>query len=177
MKYLFCRLLLSCLLLTSTTGAARAASSEVNSSPEQLIKTLWQAFSHPAGQAADVRQLTSLFHPSAVIYGSRSQDQHPSLSKTEVTDFLKSLEGKSQTGFYECEIHRQIQQFDRFAAVYSVVESRTDASQKQADFVGVNSILLNQTAQGWKIVALYYHLPPATARLELPLANSGQCWP
>src|SRR5690606_40776543 len=77
---LFCRLLLSCLLLTSTTGAARAASSEVNSSPEQLIKTLWQAFSHPAGQAADVRQLISLFHPSAVI---RSEEHTSELQSRE----------------------------------------------------------------------------------------------
>jgi hypothetical protein len=176
MKHLFSRIFILNVMLACTTPYASPAESGVNSSPAQLTETLWQAFSHPAGQAADVPTLGSLFHPSAVIYGSRSQNQQPKLTRTEVADFLKSLEGKGQTGFYECEIHRQVQQFDRFAAVYSVVESRTDPTKKQADFVGVNSILLNQTEQGWKIVTLYYHLPASAAELKLPLANTGQCW-
>lgn len=176
MKHLFSRIFLLNIMLACTAIHASPAEPAVNASPAHLTKALWHAFSHPAGQAADVTTLGALFHPSAVIYGSRTQDQQPHLSKTEVADFLKSLEGKGQTGFYECEIHREVQQFDRFAAVYSVVESRTDPTKKQADFVGVNSILLNQTEQGWKIVTLYYHLPASAAELRLPLANTGQCW-
>lgn len=165
---------LSLLLACSYIQAAPAASQY---NPEQLTQTLWQAFSHPAGQAADVATLSTLFHPQAEIYGSRVQQEQAKLSKTAVADFLKSLQAKNNSGFYECEIHREIRQFDRFAAVYSVVESRTNPQQKQADFVGVNSILLNKTEQGWKIITLYYHLPSAGAELNLPLANTGNCWP
>jgi hypothetical protein len=162
-------------LLFCCSSYATPVEQSVNTDPAQLSSGLWQAFSHPAGQTADLPTLTTLFASSAVIYGSSGQLPDSKLSRTEVADFLKSLQAKNNKAFYECEIHREVQQFDRFAAVYSVVESRTDPTKTQADFTGLNSILLNQTAEGWKIVALYYHLPASVAELQLPLANTGRC--
>lgn len=78
-------------------------------------------------------------------------------------------------GFYECEVSRQQVQHDRFAAVYSVVESRTDKNAKAADFVGVNSIQLYKADAGWQILALYYHVSLADVPVALGQGKTGVC--
>ena len=56
--------------------------------------------------------------------------------------------------------------FDRFAAVVSVVESRTDPQQLEPDLTGINSIQWYRSDEGWQIQSLYYHLEPTGQSLS-----------
>lgn len=142
--------------------------------PEQTVQKLWQALSHPPGVSADTQALQTLFHPQAMVFGSRYRQQQPELRISNAQDFVDSLQKVSEQGFYECEISRSIERQDRFAQVYSVVESRRDPKTASADFVGVNSIQLYQTDKGWQILSLYYHVDPDLAA-RLSSANIGNC--
>jgi hypothetical protein len=161
--------LLAALFFASATHAADTTG------PERTVSALWRAMSHEAGAAADVATLRGIFHADAVIFGSRVREGRASLRRSSAGDFLKALEPIGDAGFHECEIARSIEAYDRFAMVYSVVESRTDASAKTPDFTGVNSLQLYRDDDGWKIVSLYYHVAPAELPIPGAEGRSGDC--
>lgn len=161
--------LLAALLFVPGTRAADS------SGPERTVSALWRAMSHDAGAAADAATLRAIFHPDAVIFGSRLREGRPSLKRTSAGDFLRASGAIGESAFHECEIARSIEAHDRFATVYSVVESRTDATARTPDFTGVNSLQLYREDDGWKIVSLYYHVGPAEAPIPGAAERSGRC--
>lgn len=161
--------LLAALSFASVTHAAEVTG------PERTVSALWRAMSHEAGAAADVATLRGMFHPDAVVFGSRLRNGQPSLRRTEIGDFLRAIEPVGDSGFHECEIARKVETYDRFATVYSVVESRTDPSARKPDFTGVNSLQLYRDGDGWKIVSLYYHVGPIDLPIPDAANRSGDC--
>lgn len=147
----------------------------VEETPEAAVSALWRALSNDPGARADAVTLRRLFHEEAVIFGGRYKDDRPAVRRSAVVDFLKANERVSETGFYECEVHRVVQAYDRFAVAYSVVESRTDKAAKAADFVGVNSVQLYRDGAQWKILSLYYHVEKPGLPIPLEGGMSGQC--
>jgi len=160
--------LLSCAALAAS-GAWAAAT------PEAASAALWRGLSHPPGVAADTGALSRLFHPEGVVIGARYRGDAPTLSVDKGSDFLDRLRQARPTGFYECEVARDVKRHDRFATVYSVVESRTDPKAAKADFVGVNSIQLHLGEDGWKIVSLYYHVGQPSTPVPLEGGRTGAC--
>lgn len=143
--------------------------------PDALASTLWRALSHAPGVPADTDALRGVFHPDAVVFGSRERDGTRVLERTEAADFIASQAAPRAHGFYECEITRRVEAHDRFALVTSVVESRTDPAAAQPTVVGINSLQLHRGEDGWRVLSLHYHLPaPAAAA---PGAVSGRCLP
>lgn len=141
----------------------------VESGPEDTIASLWRALSNAPGESADVAELGRIFHSDAVIFGARYKGAEPVVKRTFIDDFLTSQGAVRSNGFYECEISRSIESYDRFATAYSIVESRADPSSKSPDFVGVNSLHLYRFNEGWKILSLYYHFE----KKGLPVPNDG----
>lgn len=152
------------------TGWASAAAT-----PEAASAALWRSLSHAPGVAADTEALGRLFHPESVVIGARYRGDAPTLSIDKASDFIARLRPARPSGFYECEVAREVKRQDRFATVYSVVESRTDPKAAKADFVGVNSIQLYQSEEGWQIVSLYYHVGKPGAPVPLESGRSGVC--
>lgn len=161
--------LMACLALAAPVSLAAPAS------PGMAAHALWRALSHAPGVAADADALTELFHPQAVVIGSRYRAGASALSIDPGRDFIAGLRQVRPGGFHECEIAREIKQYDRFATVYSVVESRTDPAAKQANFTGVNSIQLYRSDTGWQIVSLYYQVEAPGTPIPLAGARSGVC--
>lgn len=157
-------------LAASCAGGASAAAT-----PEAASAALWRGLSHAPGVAADTGALSRLFHPDSVVIGARYRGDAPTLSVDKASDFIARLRQARPSGFYECEVARQVKRQDRFATVYSVVESRTDPAAAQADFVGVNSIGLYQSEDGWQIVSLYYHVGKPKVPVPLEGGRSGVC--
>jgi hypothetical protein len=173
------------LRIRASTGAAllaallfvSAANAADRSTPEGTVAALWRAMSHDAGVAADTATLRAIFHADAVVFGSRLRDGRPSLKRSAIGDFLKAFEPVGDAGFHECEIARSIEAYDRFATVYSVVESRTDPSAGTPDFTGVNGLHLYRDDDGWKIVSLYYHVEAPGQPIPEAADFTGQCLP
>jgi hypothetical protein len=143
--------------------------------PEQAVATLWRALSHDAGKAGDEAALRAILHPDAMVYGARYREGSPALSATRGGDFAASIGRAGDKGFYECEVAREVRQYDRFATVYSVVESRSERSAPKADFTGVNSIQLYRADDGWRIVSLYYQVERPGLPISLQGGKPGAC--
>ncbi len=148
---------------------------EAQSTPERAVEQLWQAFSRDPQQKPDIVKLNELLHPKAVVYGAQIENEQPKLSVRSATEFIQLLDKKSDTGFYECEVARDIKVYDRFAHVYSVVESRYKENQAHADFVGVNSIQLYQVGTQWQILSIYYYIENPDLPVSLMGGKSGVC--
>lgn len=93
----------------------------------------------------------------------------------KASDFITGQRQVRPTGFHECEVVREVREYDRFATVYSVVETRRDSSSAKADYTGVNSIQLYRDNEGWKIVSLYYHVERPGLPIPLGGGLSGKC--
>jgi hypothetical protein len=143
--------------------------------PEQAVATLWRALSHEAGQPGDETALRAILHPDAMVYGARYRDGAAALSVARGSDFAAGIGRVGGKGFHECEVAREVRQYDRFAAVYSVVESRTERAAPKADFTGVNSIQLYRADDGWRIIALYYQVERPGQPIALPGGKAGAC--
>lgn len=144
-------------------------------SPEAAVSALWRALSHDPGRSADVATLRRLFHADAVIFGGRYKDGQPALARTAIADFLESSGQIGEKGFYECEVQRSIQAYDRFAVAYSIVESRRERSAVRPDLVGVNSVQLYKDGAQWKILSLYYHVEKSGQPIPLTRKTAGRC--
>ena len=152
-----------------------AGAEATEQTPEAAVSALWRALSNEPGARADVATLDRLFHADAVVFGGRYRDGTPVVQRKSATEFLAPYGEVSEKGFHECEIARVVQAYDRFATVYSVVESRAQADAPKPDFVGVNSIQLYQAGTQWKILSLYYHVGNPALPIATPGAQSGAC--
>ena len=161
-------LLLALLLIPAPLWAA-------DSTPQEAVSALWKALSHEPGKGTDAALLGRLFHQDAVIFGGRYKDGVPTVGRTSAEKFLMSQGKVQEDGFYECEVSRVVETYDRFATVYSVVESRTSKAAASPDAVGVNSIQLYKVGSEWKILSLYYHLPQDGNPIPLGKGVSGKC--
>lgn len=145
------------------------------STPAAAVAELWQASSHAPGVAADVERLQQLFRSDAVVVGGVYREGKPVFNTMQASDFIASQRQPRPHGFYECEVLREVKEYDRFATVYSVVETRRDPKAVKAGYTGVNSIQLYREDEGWKIVSLYYHVEKPGSLIPLEGARSGAC--
>jgi hypothetical protein len=166
---------LHALLLATLLWASAATAAGPDDAPDAAVAALWNALSNEPGAAADVAALRRLFHADAVVFGGRYDKGAPSLTRSSAADFIARQGKASAAGFYECEVSRKVERYDRFAAVVSVVESRSDKAAAKPDFVGINSIQLYREGGAWWIVALYYHVENPAAPLAYAPNAERRC--
>ncbi|TFW35895.1 DUF4440 domain-containing protein [Massilia horti] len=162
-------------ILVLLIGALLAQGASAGSTPEQTVAALWPSLSHAAGEPGDAATLGRLFQPDGVVFGGTHRENKPVFTRTSAADFITAQGRPRPKPFYECEVAREVKTYDRFATVYSVVESRTDRNAAKPDFVGVNSIQLYKFDDEWKIIALYYHVESPGLRISLEGGKSGIC--
>lgn len=147
----------------------------VNGTPDETLSALWKALSHEPGKMADVATLEHILHKDAVVFGSTQRGDTPRLHRSTAAEFLGSFNPNPASGFHECEIQRSVHIEGRMAVAYSLVESRTDATAEQADFIGANSIQLYFDGTQWKVLSLYYHVDDNSDPVQLDTGTSGDC--
>ncbi|WP_430457637.1 nuclear transport factor 2 family protein [Rheinheimera sp.] len=163
-----CIFLLALMALMTNAHAAESQTQQL----ETAVSGLWQAMSHAPGVAADIAALQPLFHPDAVVAGARPGG---ALNQQSGRAFLQSLQQVSAKGFYECEIGREVRLYGQFATVLSLVESRPDPTQKQADVTGINSLQWYHNGEKWQLLSLYYYLEQKPGELkQWPLAPGAR---
>ena len=161
--------------LLALFAAAVPAFAAASDTPTSTVAALWQSLSHAPNAAADAARLETLFHPDAIVAGGVYRKDQPRFSASKAADFINGQRAPQAEGFHECEVAREVKQYDRFATVYSVVESRRDPKAPKADFTGVNSIQLYRGDTGWKIVSLYYHVEKPGLPIPLDGGKPGIC--
>lgn len=143
--------------------------------PAAVVAELWRASSHAPGVAADADRLQGLFRSDAMVTGGRYHEDKPVFQAVKARDFISAQRQARPHGFYECEVVREVREYDRFATVYSIVETRRDPKAAKADYTGVNSIQLFRDEAGWKIVSLFYHVARPGESVPLDGGKTGVC--
>ena len=143
--------------------------------PEKTMVQLWQALSHAPNTKPNISKLKRLLHPQAVIYGAKATAKESKLNIKSADEFITVLDKISKTGFYECEVVREIKIYDKFAHIYSVVETRYKRGQASPDFVGANSVQLFKSNNTWQVVSLYYYIENPDSPIPLAGGKSGVC--
>ena len=143
--------------------------------PAATVAELWKASSHAPGVAADADRLQGLFRSDAVVVGGIYHEGKPVFHAMKAADFVAVQRQPRPQGFDECEVVREVREYDRFASVYSIVETRRDPKAAKADYTGVNSIQLYREDSGWKIVSLYYHVEKPSSPIPLGGGKTGVC--
>jgi hypothetical protein len=143
--------------------------------PEQAVAAFWRALQNEPGKSSDSTTLNRLFHKDAIFFWLRERDGVASLTQSAASEYIQKISKPGEEGFYECEVKREVKVYDRFATVYSIVESRVDARAAQPKLTGINSIQLYKDVDEWKIISVYYHIEKKGYPIPLDGGVSGKC--
>ena len=146
----------------STNDPASVAHSNDVQSIDAIITATYEVISGPAGQKRDWKRLRSLFLPGARLIPTTMQPGTTvsGAALPKLLDFDGYVERVSdhfkKNGFFEKEIARRTEQFDRIAHVFSTYESRHQADDPEPFMRGINSIQLFHDGLRWWIVTIYW---------------------
>ena len=118
-----------------------------------IMKAYYEVVSRPAGQAADRARDRSLHYPGAriAITGQDAKGK-PFIESMTLEEYHNRYGGAMKTGFYEWEIHREVQQFGNVTHVWSTyVTSQSPSGPATAR--GINSIQLYFDGQRWWVMS------------------------
>lgn len=98
-------------------------------SPEAIVQTMYDVVSEPAGQQRDRDRLRSLFLPEArLIPTGHSGGTESRYRALTIEDYL---EGSSDGGLHEQQIHAETERFSDIAHVFSTYEARRSADDPE----------------------------------------------
>lgn len=140
---------------------------------EGLLDTFYDVISGDKGQPRNWQLFKYLFYPRAklIYYGPDVQGE--TRAQYWTPDFYVKTVGKNQeteigTGFFEVEIHREINIFGSIAHVFSTYASFDNKSDKKPHTRGINSIQLLNHDRRWWIVSIYWDGAGETADNQIP---------
>lgn len=142
---------------------------------DAIVAAAYDGISGPAGKKRDWDRERSLYFPGARLIplaaeagvaGGKDVDLRPQV--LDIEGFIARVEPFFQeSGFYEKEIARRIEQFGNIAHVWSTYESRHNEDDPEPFMRGINSIQLFNDGKRWWIVNIYWRQESA----EQPIAD------
>ncbi|MCC6928514.1 MAG: hypothetical protein IT359_05920 [Gemmatimonadaceae bacterium] len=129
------------------------------SSPDAILKALYDVISGPAGAKRDWDRFRSLFVLNARLIPTR---QHPSggasVSVWSADDYAAIAgAGLEKNGFFEREIARKTETYGNIMHAFSTYESRRTADPGEKPFArGINSIQLLKDGNRWWVVSIFW---------------------
>lgn len=125
---------------------------------DSTIKNLYAVISGEKGEKRNWEQFKFLFKPGAKLIPS-GKDKAGNYRVRYMTpnDYIKSS-GKwlVENGFFEKEIHREINTFGNITQVFSTYESFHSESDDEPFMRGINSIQLLNDGKRWWVVNIYW---------------------
>ncbi len=130
---------------------------------DAIIAAAYDSISGPVGQKRDWNRLRSLFITGARLIPT-AQNAGEINVNGKIAPQLLNIDGfiartgdhVEKNGFFEREIARRTEQFDRVAHVWSTYESRRKADDPEPFMRGINSIQLFHDGSRWWIVSIYW---------------------
>lgn len=132
------------------------------------LETLYGAISGEKGEARNWDLFRYLFKPNAkLIPSGKNKDGAYELRYMTPDDYIAGA-GKwlVENGFFETEIHREVQTFGSLTQVLSTYESFRSQSDTQPFMRGINSIQMLNDGIRWWIVNIYW--TPETEEQPIP---------
>jgi hypothetical protein len=145
------------LLAAPSVGTAQSAQNpEDVATLDGIIKAYYEVVSGPAGEKADRARDEFLHHPSALVaITSVDGDGEPSIVAMSIGEYHDRFGGPRSEGFYEFELHRDVQRFGNITHVWSTyAASLTPGGEPFTR--GINSIQLYNDGERWWITSWIY---------------------
>ena len=149
------------------SGPPAAARSEDVSSPEAIVKAVYDTISGPAGQKRDWDRFRSLFADGARLiptgprpagdFGPRVLDPEGYIARTEPIF--------ATTSFTEKEVSRRVERFGHIAHVFSTYEARHDPKDSKPFLRGINSFQLVFDGTRWWVLTIFWEAESETVKI------------
>ncbi|HEY7566449.1 MAG TPA: hypothetical protein VH762_02685 [Gemmatimonadaceae bacterium] len=144
----------------SLDSTARPAANPADvSSPDAIIKAVYDVISGPAGQKRDWDRMRSLFVPNARLMPAvpRPGGAGTAVIVLSVDDYInRSGPQLEANGFFEREIKRVSETYGAVTHIFSTYESRRLASDEKPFARGINSFQLLKDGDRWWVVSIYW---------------------
>ncbi len=123
-----------------------------------ILDALYDVISGPAGEARDWDRFRSLFAPGArLIPAAHPQGEAARAVMLSPEEYIQRAGPQLESGgFFEREIHREVEQFGSIAHVFSTYESRRTLEDPQPFARGINSIQLLDDGTRWWVVNIFW---------------------
>lgn len=168
--------LLVALAVSQTLAQQPAASVSDVSTPDALIKAVYDVISGPAGKKRDWNRMRSLFAEDARMIVVATRPSGEVIHRTmKVEDYIKqSGPFLEERGFFEREVARRTESFGNLVHAWSTYEARMKAEDEKPFMRGINSIQLVGDGKRWFVSTIFWQAEDA--KLKLPdkyLKGSG----
>jgi hypothetical protein len=139
----------------SSTASAAARPDDVDTI-NHIIAATYDAVSGPPGPR-DWARFRSLFHPDARLIPSGTRDGKIG-AKAHTPDEYAENGAKffATHGFFEREIHNEVERFGSIAHVWSTYESRAKKDDAKPFARGINSFQLLYDGSRWWVLTIYW---------------------
>jgi hypothetical protein len=140
----------------SPVGAQAAQNPEDVATLDGIIKAYYEVVSGPAGEKADRERDEFLHHPSALVaITSVDATGAPSIVAMSIGEYHDRFGGPRSEGFYEFELHREVQRFGNITHVWSTYAASVTPGGEPFTR-GINSIQLYNDGERWWITSWIY---------------------
>lgn len=156
-KYVF---LLICCLVWTTTKAQSVSNPSIDKvkTLDRTIATLYQVISGEKGEERDWDLFKYLFHPDAKLIPTGQNKEGLYKARFMTPDDYIASSGKwlFENGFFEKELHRELDTFGNITQVFSTYESFKSETETIPFMRGINSIQLLNDGERWWIINIYW---------------------
>lgn len=129
------------------------------SSPDAILKALYDVISGPAGAKRDWDRFRSLFVLNARLIPTRPTPTGGASTTVWSADDYAATAGASleKSGFFEREIARKTESYGNIMHAFSTYESRRTGDPAEKPFArGINSIQLLKDGNRWWVVSIFW---------------------
>jgi hypothetical protein len=140
------------------TVARPAANPADVSSPDDILKALYNVISGPAGQKRDWNRFKSLVVPNGRFIPTVKGPNGAASARVMSADDYAAASGPGleRNGFFERQIATKTEEYGVMMHVFSTYESRRNADDAKPFARGINSIQLLHDGNRWWIVTVYW---------------------
>lgn len=143
---------------TPTPVAIKPATAADVSSPDAILKALYDVISGDAGKPRDWDRFRSLFYKGAHLIPTGKNRQGTHVARMMTPD--EYISGNSsffeKEGFHERESARKSDRYGNIMQVFSTYEAYKTATDKEPFMRGINSIQLFNDGSRWWIMNVYW---------------------
>lgn len=129
------------------------------SSPDAILKALYDVISGPPGAKRDWNRFRSIMAPNARLMPARAlPNGRADVIVWSADDYVAAAgAGLEKNGFFEREISRKTEAYGNIMHAFSTYESRRTADLAEKPFArGINSIQLLKDGNRWWVVSIFW---------------------
>ncbi|WP_396590149.1 hypothetical protein [Allomuricauda sp. R78024] len=125
---------------------------------DSTIKTLYSVISGEKGEERDWDLMRYIYHPKAklVATGKNPKGMVGAIFVTPQEYVENSGKWLIENGFFEEEIHREVQVFGNIAQVFSTYQCFKTKTDSEPFMRGINSIQLLNDGNRWRVVNIFW---------------------